>query len=183
MLAEKLSLSSFGTPKVARQRRTMPFAFSSMKLVTVNKSSLIWMKSTAIRNTLRSRGGLHVVEATSSSTRDPPTGLKIMEWTGDNEQVAALNQLKEKMMQTEYAENVTEEQLRWFLLDRKLDTKAAKDKLCSMLKWRSEFGYVLSFPMSCYFCHIGSSSNVLVCLSTTMKHKENAHADSPLLQC
>ena len=39
-----------------------------------------------------------------------------------------------------YSEQVTDEMMRWFLLDRKLDVDATVDKLIKMLRWRREFG-------------------------------------------
>lgn len=75
-------------------------------------------------------------------TKEPPAGLKIMEWTGDDDQVAALEMLRSQMSETECEKEVTEEQLQWFLMDRKLNVEAAKEKLCNMLKWRKEFGCV-----------------------------------------
>lgn len=76
----------------------------------------------------------------SASTKEPPAGLQIMEWTGDEDQMAALENLRKEMSATPYGNAVTDEQLRWFLLDRKLQVEAAKDKLCTMLQWREEFG-------------------------------------------
>jgi hypothetical protein len=63
-----------------------------------------------------------------------------MQWTGDEDQMAALENLRKEMSATPYGNAVTDEQLRWFLLDRKLQVEAAKDKLCTMLQWREEFG-------------------------------------------
>jgi len=81
----------------------------------------------------------------SASTKEPPAGLQIMEWTGDEDQIAALENLRKEMSATPYMNAATDEQLRWFLLDRKLQVEAAKDKLCTMLKWREEFGCVFFF--------------------------------------
>lgn len=76
----------------------------------------------------------------SASTKEPPAGLQIMEWTGDEDQMTALENLRKEMSATPYGNAATDEQLRWFLLDRKLQVEAAKDKLCTMLQWREEFG-------------------------------------------
>jgi hypothetical protein len=69
----------------------------------------------------------------------------------------ALDQVREKMAASPYSEQITEEQMRWFLLDRKFDVEATVDKLIKMLRWRREFGYgfffyifiaaVLAFPL------------------------------------
>jgi hypothetical protein len=53
-----------------------------------------------------------------------------------------LDQVREKMAASPYAEQITEDQMRWFLLDRKFDVEATVDKLVKMLRWRREFGYV-----------------------------------------
>jgi len=52
----------------------------------------------------------------------------------------ALEQLRQRMAATPYADDVTEEQMRWFLMDRKLDPEQAEEKLVKMLRWRREFG-------------------------------------------
>jgi len=52
----------------------------------------------------------------------------------------ALEKLREHMASTPYANEVTEDQMRWFLMDRKLDVQEAEDKLVKMLRWRREFG-------------------------------------------
>lgn len=76
----------------------------------------------------------------AAKTIESSPGLSIMRWTGSDEQVQALNELREMMGGTEYASECTEEQLQWFLMDRKLDTEAAKEKLVGMLQWRRDFG-------------------------------------------
>ena len=88
----------------------------------------------------RSTSSVQIVRASSTTTKQPPAGLSIMEWTGDDVQVSALNALRESMSQTSFGDAVTEEQLKWFLLDRKLDVEAATEKLVKMLEWRKEFG-------------------------------------------
>jgi hypothetical protein len=50
----------------------------------------------------------------------------------------ALRQLKEAMKATPYAQRVEEDQLRWFLLDRKLDATEACEKLVRMMQWRDQ---------------------------------------------
>ena len=54
----------------------------------------------------------------------------------------ALDQVRERMAASPYSEQITEDQMRWFLLDRKFDVDATVDKLIKMLRWRREFGYV-----------------------------------------
>jgi hypothetical protein len=52
----------------------------------------------------------------------------------------ALEELKRRMSASPYADEVKESELRWFLLDRKLDVAEAVEKLITMLRWRREFG-------------------------------------------
>ena len=52
----------------------------------------------------------------------------------------ALERLRTQMAASPYADQVTEEQMRWFLMDRKLNIQEAEDKLIKMLRWRREFG-------------------------------------------
>lgn len=78
--------------------------------------------------------------AKTSSTVEVDKGLAIMQWTGSDDQVAALDSLKRAFSSSAYVSEVTDEQLRWFLLDRKLDVEAAKEKLETMLEWRRAFG-------------------------------------------
>jgi hypothetical protein len=54
--------------------------------------------------------------------------------------VQALEELRRLMKKSPYADQVTDNDLRWFLLDRKLDVTEAADKLTKMLRWRREFG-------------------------------------------
>ena len=70
--------------------------------------------------------------------------------------VQALGKLKEAVNQTDYKDRVDEEQLRWFLLDRKLDWMEAQSKLISMLKWRERIGCVLSFWICMNIAFYGS---------------------------
>lgn len=85
------------------------------------------------------RGGSSTRTLAAKTTETSPS-LSIMQWTGSDEQIQALNELRDTMQGTEYASECTEEQLKWFLLDRKLDKDAAKEKLVAMLQWRRDFG-------------------------------------------
>ena len=78
--------------------------------------------------------------AKTASTVAVDKNLAIMQWTGSDDQLAALKTLEASFAGSTYASEVTEEQLRWFLLDRKLDVDAAKEKLENMLEWRRAFG-------------------------------------------
>lgn len=51
-----------------------------------------------------------------------------------------MEDLRQRMAASPYAEQVEEDQMRWFLLDRKLDVEEAEQKLTRMLRWRREFG-------------------------------------------
>lgn len=86
------------------------------------------------------RGGSSASRLCAAKTMETSQSLSIMQWTGSDEQMQALDTLRQAMKLTEYASECTEEQLQWFLLDRKLDTEAAKDKLVGMLQWRRDFG-------------------------------------------
>ena len=71
----------------------------------------------------------------------PPPGLAILPWTGDAEQVSALQQLRQRMAASPFPAAAQDEvTLRWFLQDRKLDVAGAEEKLLTMLRWRTEFG-------------------------------------------
>lgn len=64
-----------------------------------------------------------------------------MPWTGEPEQVAALEALRARMAASPYPEAAEDDAtLRWFLQDRKLDVDEAEEKLLKMLRWRREFG-------------------------------------------
>lgn len=77
----------------------------------------------------------------SAATWQPPPGLSIMPWTGEPEQVAALEALRARMAASPYPEAAEDDAtLRWFLQDRKLDVDEAEEKLLKMLRWRREFG-------------------------------------------
>ena len=78
--------------------------------------------------------------AKTSSSVEIDKSLSIMQWTGAPEQLSALESLRNAFDSSTYNDEVTDEQLRWFLLDRKLDVDAAKQKLETMLEWRREFG-------------------------------------------
>lgn len=73
----------------------------------------------------------------------PPPGLSILPWTGEPEQVVALQELQYRMAASPYPDVAADEgTLRWFLQDRKLDVDEAEEKLIKMLRWRREFGWV-----------------------------------------
>ncbi|KAL4423541.1 hypothetical protein ABPG77_006564 [Micractinium sp. CCAP 211/92] len=77
----------------------------------------------------------------AAATWQPPPGLAILPWTGDPEQVEALEALRARMAASPYPEAAEDEAtLRWFLQDRKLDVAEAEEKLLKMLRWRREFG-------------------------------------------
>lgn len=59
-------------------------------------------------------------------------------WTNSDQQVKALEQLKERMTACSYGQP-DEETQKWFLRDRKLDVNEAAQKLTDMLKWRQDF--------------------------------------------
>jgi hypothetical protein len=71
----------------------------------------------------------------------PPPGLAILPWTGDAEQVSALQKLQQRMAAGPFPAAAQDEAtLRWFLQDRKMDVEGAEEKLLTMLRWRTEFG-------------------------------------------
>ncbi len=69
----------------------------------------------------------------------PPSDLVAKEWLGDEAQVQALQQLRERVAGTSYA-GASEELLRWFLLDRKLNDEDAFKKLGRMMDYRRSIG-------------------------------------------
>lgn len=103
-----------------------------------NAPRLVSHVSLASRPSARRLSPLYA--AKTSSTVNVDKSLAIMQWTASPEQLEALKSLQTSFEGSEYAAEVTDEQLRWFLLDRKMDVEAAKEKLERMLLWRREFG-------------------------------------------
>lgn len=57
----------------------------------------------------------------------PPPGLSNAPWTGSEDQVAALGELKKRMVAYPYSEqHVSEDTMRWFLRDRKNDVEEVR---------------------------------------------------------
>ncbi|KAI3432274.1 hypothetical protein D9Q98_003834 [Chlorella vulgaris] len=84
---------------------------------------------------------LPTLRAAQQQQWQAPPGLSILPWTGDAEQTAALEALKQRMAASLYPDAASDEgTLRWFLQDRKMDVEEAEEKLLKMLRWRREFG-------------------------------------------
>lgn len=105
----------------------------------VHPGSIRLMKNAVVSNG-SSNGTSTRTTAAKTSVAESSPSLSIMQWTGSEEQVKSLNELRQMMQETDYSSECTEAQLQWFLLDRKLDIVAAKDKLVAMLQWRRDFG-------------------------------------------
>lgn len=108
----------------------------------IKSSTSAWVRGSSSHgpNTARPWLAGRLAAASTSNTTTANSDLAIMQWTGDEEQVKALNRLRDAMASTEFGDEVTDEQLRWFLLDRKMQVDAAAEKLVKMLAWRKDFG-------------------------------------------